>query len=133
MKFVEMPFSVLPPKTDTYLLVHHDDYYDAERSGMHSAIQYTAGGGWNTHIGILDGEVYKDAEMSIEYMAESYKCWLYPIDDDSDRWADRLDMIREEAIEKMAPPKDEDDRDYAALDELIHYLDKAIEFAEVFK
>lgn len=132
-RYTEMPFSVNPTTNDYYMVVHHDDYWDAERSGMHYAFQYTTEGGWNTHIDITTGEAYTDSAMSAEEMAESYKCWLRPASVGSERWADTLAIILDEvSAEKNAtePTEGEEIGRYELLDELETHLIRALQFAE---
>ena len=78
-RFIEKPFSELPDENDTYLLIRKDDCFGTDKyRGDHYSMEYCTEGGWNTWKD-RKGEVFTDAEISAERLADHYKCWLKPV------------------------------------------------------
>jgi hypothetical protein len=78
-RFIEKPFSELPDENDTYLLIRKDDCFGTDKyRGDHYSMEYCTEGGWNTWKD-RKGEVFADAEISAERLADHYKCWLKPV------------------------------------------------------
>ena len=137
-RFIEMPFSELPEKSDYYLLVRKDDCGDLfKHRGKFDSLEYCTEGGWNTYKD-HNGDVYTDAEITIEQLEENHKCWLKPVTVGEYRWAEAMSDLIDEIKAKVFDYADckltEDEEDMVdKLQTMIDHLGEAMEIAQEFK
>ena len=137
-RFIEKPFSELPDENDTYLLIRKDDCFGTDKyRGDHYSMEYCTEGGWNTWKD-RKGEVFTDAEISAERLADHYKYWLKPVTVGDYRWAEAMSDLIDEIKAKIFDYADckltEDEEDMVdKLQTMIDHLGEAMEIAMEFK
>jgi len=137
-RFIEKPFSELPDENDTYLLIRKDDCFGTDKyRGDHYSMEFCTEGGWNTWKN-QKGEVFTDAEISAERLADHYKCWLKPVTHGPYRWADAMSDLADEIKAKMydfADRKltDDEDEELYKLEVMFDHISEAMDIAMGFK
>ena len=137
-RFIEKPFSEMPEKNDTYLLVRKADgsWIDKYR-GEYYSMEFTTEGGWNTYKD-RNGEVFADSAITTERLEDHYKCWLKPVTVGQYRWAEAMADLIDEIKAKMYDFADcklsEDEEDELdKLQTMVDHLGEAMEVAMEFK